>query len=270
MPQNKRQIKLTTILLLTTILISQFFLISLAKTEVYFSLYDDPETLIIENINKAEISIDIAMYTFTDKEISHAVIEAKERGVKVRIYLDRSQVEVKYSSSRLLVEKGIDIRISSNNYIMHNKFAVIDKKILITGSYNWTASASSRNDENLLVIDDKEVILKYQRQFENLWENKYSYERTNELYNKVGQKLPYFFSTTIEGEPEKKIINTNTAFLEDFIQILGVSEHTAKRIIELRYDMGGFKNPKDITKLIEIGTIEWEEWIEEGIIITVK
>lgn len=74
----------------------------------------------------------------------------------------------------------------------------------------------------------------------------------------------------MEDEPEKKIININTAFLEDFIQILGVSEHTAKRIIELRYDMGGFKDPKDITKLIEIGTIEWEEWIEEGIIITVE
>lgn len=70
MPQNRRQIKLTIILLLTIIFISQFFLISLAKTEVYFFLYDDPETVIIENIRKAEISIDIAMYTFTDKEIS--------------------------------------------------------------------------------------------------------------------------------------------------------------------------------------------------------
>ena len=53
MPQNKRQIKLTIILLLTTILISQFFLISLAKIDVYLSLCDDPETVIIENISKA-------------------------------------------------------------------------------------------------------------------------------------------------------------------------------------------------------------------------
>ena len=59
MPQNKIQIKLTTILLLTIILVSQFFLISLAKTEVYFSLYDDPETVIIENISKVEVSINI-------------------------------------------------------------------------------------------------------------------------------------------------------------------------------------------------------------------
>jgi DNA uptake protein ComE-like DNA-binding protein len=264
-PQTKFSIATFVIIILALTLC----LSSLAKTEVYFSLYDDPETVIIENINKAEVFIDIAMYTFTDKEISQAVIEAKERGVKVRIYLDRSQVEAKYSSSRLFVEKDIEVRISSNNYIMHNKFAVIDSKIVITGSYNWTASASIRNDENLLVIDDEEVIQRYQRQFENLWENKYSYKRTKELYNKAGQKLLYFFTTTMEGEPEKKIININNAFLEDFIQVLGVSEHTAKRIIELRYELEGFKDPKDITKLIEIGTIEWEEWIEEGIIIII-
>jgi len=265
-PQTKFSITTFVIIILALTLC----LSSLAKTEVYFSLYDDPETVIVENINKAEVFIDIAMYTFTDKEISQAVIETKERGVKVRIYLDRSQVEAKYSSSRLFVEKDIEVRISSNNYIMHNKFAVIDNKIVITGSYNWTASASTRNDENLLVIDDEEVIQRYQRQFENLWENKYSYKRTKELYNKAGQELLYFFTITMEGEPEKKLININTASLEEFMQVLGVSEHTAKRIIELRYELGGFKDPKDITKLIEIGTIEWEEWIEEGIVITIK
>jgi DNA uptake protein ComE-like DNA-binding protein len=270
MLKYKPQIKFSIAAFIIIILALILCLSSLAKTEVYFSLYDDPETVIVENINKAEKFIDIAMYTFTDKEISQAVIESKERGVKVRIYLDRSQVEAKYSSSRLLVEKGIEVRISSNNYIMHNKFAVIDNKMVVTGSYNWTASASTRNDENLLVIDDEEVILRFQKQFENLWENKFSLERTKELYNKVGQELLYFFTTTMEGESEKKIININNAFLEDFIQVLGVSEHTAKRIIELRYELGGFKEPKDITKLIEIGTIEWEEWIEEGIIITVE
>ncbi len=75
MPQNKRQIKLTTILLLTIILISQFFLISLAKTEVYFSLYDEPEAVIIENISRAEYFIDIAIYTFMIKKFPSSITE---------------------------------------------------------------------------------------------------------------------------------------------------------------------------------------------------
>jgi len=77
MPQNKRQIKLTTILLLTIILISQFFLISLAKTEVYFSLSDNPQKEIIKNINQAESFINIAMYIFTDREIALPLVKVQ-------------------------------------------------------------------------------------------------------------------------------------------------------------------------------------------------
>lgn len=99
MTQNKRPIKLTIILLLTIIIISQFFLISLSKTEVYFSLTDNPKKAIIKNINQAEAFINIAMYVFTDREIALFLIDAQKRGVKVRVYLDRSQIESTYSIS---------------------------------------------------------------------------------------------------------------------------------------------------------------------------
>ncbi len=274
MPQNKRQIKLTIIIILLTIIfISQFFLISLAKTEVYFSLYDDPETVIIENINKAEISIDVAMYTFTDKEISQAVVEAKERRVKIRIYLDRSQVEAKYSSSRLLVEKGLEVRVSSNNYIMHNKFAIIDGKLVITGSYNWIASASTRNDENLLVIDDEEIILRFQKQFENLWENKFSSERTKELYIKAYINLiPIAPSEYIETTPASstKTLNINTASSKDLEQLWGVGKIIAQRIIDYREIYQGFKKPEDIKLVKGIGDEKWNRWIKDGWVITIK
>jgi len=209
MPQNKKRIRLTIILLLTTILISQFFLISLAKTEVYFSLYDNPQKEITKNINQAEAFINIAMYIFTDKEIALPLVKAQERGVKVRLYLDKDQVDYKYSQSRFLVQKGIKTRISSNKYIMHNKFAIIDNRILLTGSYNWTFSANHRNDENLMVIDDPELIARYQNQFEKLWFDKYSPQRTRQLYEIAKVNFP-FFSTT-STKPKVQIININSA-----------------------------------------------------------
>ncbi|MBU1035352.1 DUF1669 domain-containing protein, partial [bacterium] len=176
----KTKTKLTIIALTIIILTLTLCLSSLAKTEVYFSLSDNPQKEIIKNINQAEAFINIAMYIFTDREIALPLVKAQERGVKVRLYLDQDQVDYQYSQSRFLVQRGIKTRISSNNYIMHHKFAIIDNPILLTGSYNWTFSANNRNDENLMVIDDPETIKIFQNQFVNLWTNKYSLERTRQ------------------------------------------------------------------------------------------
>ena len=267
--QNKKQIKITILLLLTIIFISQFSLFSLAKTEVYFSLYDNPQKEIIKNINQAEAFINIAMYIFTDREIAIPLAKARERGVKVRLYLDKDQVDYKYSQSRFLVQKGIKTRISTNNYIMHNKFAIIDNRILLTGSYNWTFSANNRNDENLLIIDDPEIIEIFQNQFEKLWLDKFSLERTRQLYQIA--KVNFLSMSTSSSKLESQTININTASLEEFTSILQISEPLARKIITLRDSLSeGFKNPKDLLQLPEITTLEWKEWKEQGIIIIVK
>jgi len=268
MPQNKRQIKLTILLLLTIIFISQFSLFPLAKTEVYFSLSDNPQKVIIKNINQAQAFINIAMYIFTDREIALPLVKAQERGVKVRLYLDKDQVEYKYSQSRFLVQKGIKTRVSTNNYIMHNKFAIIDNHLLLTGSYNWTFSANNRNDENLMVIDDPEIIARYQNQFEKLWFDKYSLERTRQLYQIA--KIVFPFMSTTSLKPEDKIININSASQEELISILQISGPLAQKIIALREELEGFKDPQDLTQLPELTTLEWEEWKEQEIIITVN
>jgi len=79
----KRKTKLSIIAFIIIIFILTFCLSSLAKTEVYFSLYDNPQKAIIENINQAEAFINIAMYVFTDKEIATSLINAQDKGVKI-------------------------------------------------------------------------------------------------------------------------------------------------------------------------------------------
>jgi len=264
--QNKKQIKITILLLLTIIFISQFSLFPLAKTEVYFSLSDNPQKEIIKNINQAQAFINIAMYIFTDREIAIPLAKAQERGVKVRVYLDQDQVDYQYSQSRFLVQRGIKTRISANNYIMHNKFAVIDNRILLTGSYNWTFSANNRNDENLMVIDDPEIIEIFQNQFVNLWTNKYSLERTQQLYEIA--KINFPFLSTTSPKLEVQTININSASQNELIKILQIGEPLAQKIINLRESQCGvFKETKDLLQLPEITTLEWEEWKEQGIII---
>ena len=264
----KRNTKYSILVFLIMVLSITIFISTLAKTEVYFSLYDNPQKEIIKNINQAQAFINIAMYTFTDQEIVLPLTNAQKRGVKIRVYLDRSQIESTYSISRLLVQKGLKVRISTNNYIMHNKFAIIDNRLLLTGSYNWTASANIRNDENLMVIDDPEVIARYQNQFEKLWFEKYSLERTRQLFQKAKVNFPLTLLNS--SDLESKTININTASQDELVKVLQISEPLAQKIIALREELGGFKDPKDLLQLPEITNLEWKEWIEEGIIINIK
>lgn len=264
----KRNTKLSILAFLVLILSITISIFTLAKTEIYFSLSDNPQKEIIKNINQAEAFINIAMYIFTDREIALPLVKASERGVKVRLFLDKEQVDYKYSQSRFLVQKGIKTRISSNNYIMHNKFAIIDNRLLLTGSYNWTFSANNRNDENLMVIEDPEIIEIFQNQFANLWTNKYSSERTRQLY-KIA-KVDFLLTSPNSAKSENKVININSASPEELTSVLQISEPLARNIIALREKLGGFKEPKNILQLPELTKLDWREWEKEGIVIIVK
>ena len=137
--------------------------------QVYFSPNGGCEHAVISEIRKANQTIDIAMYYLSSREIVQALIKAKENNVRIRIVLDQGQEIENSSKSGYLVKHGFDLRYHLGFGLMHNKFAIIDGKSLITGSFNWTLTAEERNEENLLVITDEDTIEKYQQRFEYLW-----------------------------------------------------------------------------------------------------
>ncbi|MFA5927809.1 MAG: phospholipase D family protein [Candidatus Margulisiibacteriota bacterium] len=143
--------------------------IAVFATQVYFSPNGGCQAAIIREISKANSTIDIAMYYFTEREIAQELVKAKDRKVAIRVLLDPSQEKQKFSKSRYLLNKGITVKYDTGAGLMHNKFAIIDKKALITGSFNWTATAEARNAENLLIMNDAELISKYQARYEMLW-----------------------------------------------------------------------------------------------------
>ncbi|MCX5712662.1 MAG: phospholipase D-like domain-containing protein, partial [Candidatus Omnitrophica bacterium] len=90
--------------------------------------------------------------------------------VKARIVLDVSQETQEYSKSRFLIKQGFEVKYYTGQGLMHNKFAIIDGKVLITGSFNWTPTADYKNEENLLIMSNKGLIKKYAERFEYLWD----------------------------------------------------------------------------------------------------
>jgi phosphatidylserine/phosphatidylglycerophosphate/cardiolipin synthase-like enzyme len=140
--------------------------------EAFFSPEDDCVEAIATQLNQAQGSIDIAMYYFTSRPLAWALARAVERGVRVRVCLDEKQRTEKFSKAEFLRRRGIAVKFRDGIGLMHNKFCIIDSKVVITGSYNWTASADIRNDENLLIIRSPSVAKKYANYFLRLWEGK--------------------------------------------------------------------------------------------------
>lgn len=149
---------------------------------VYFSPAGGAEKAIVECLDAARKEIKIAVYTFTNRELAMAVIRAHERGVKVAVILDGND-ESDYSKGFHLQRQGVTVRYSrglpipKRKYrfgLMHNKFAVIDDRTVITGSFNWTASAECWNRENVLIVDDVGLAYRYKEEFERIWAATYA------------------------------------------------------------------------------------------------
>ena len=137
--------------------------------QVFFSPGDDCGGEILKRIEGAKNTIDAALYLFTSRPLSQAIVNAHERGVKIRICLEGEKVRNRYSKDEYLKKNGISLRIREDRGLMHNKFCIIDGGTLITGSYNWTRSADLWNDENIIILRVPEVILTFEEYFENLW-----------------------------------------------------------------------------------------------------
>ena len=117
--------------------------------------------VIVKAISKARESIYVQAYGMTSPAIVEALIKAQSKGVKVRILLDKSNLKDKWSKMGALLEADIDVGIDKVSGIAHNKVMILDKRIVITGSFNFTRSADSRNAENVIIIDDSVVAKQY-------------------------------------------------------------------------------------------------------------
>jgi phosphatidylserine/phosphatidylglycerophosphate/cardiolipin synthase-like enzyme len=129
----------------------------------------DCVSLIVYWIGQANSTIHILMYSITLAEITQALTQAAARGVDVKIVMDSTQAQSEYSQYSKLTAAGMNVRLSHGAYEMHDKIAVIDGHIIITGSFNWTQDANSNNDENLLILNSQTLGAAYEQEFQVVW-----------------------------------------------------------------------------------------------------
>lgn len=137
-------------------------------SDVYFTPQDIKRE-VLRAIEKSQESIDIAVFDITSNDILNALVTAQERGVHIRIVVDRKRTLAKGPLSRIDKSKGFVTKALIQKGIMHSNFAIFDSKLLMTGSYYWNENVNKFNHYNSIFTDEAKVLVKYQREFDRLF-----------------------------------------------------------------------------------------------------
>jgi phosphatidylserine/phosphatidylglycerophosphate/cardiolipin synthase-like enzyme len=136
---------------------------------VYFAPEDNVEKIIHGRIAKAKSSIKFMQFSFTSNAIGDIIIKKFNEGIDVKGVFERKGSGTEYSQYTKLKIESIPVRLDGNRYAMHHKVIIIDDHIVITGSFNVSKNANTRNDENILVIGSKEIASKYIEEFNRIY-----------------------------------------------------------------------------------------------------
>ncbi|MBE9214301.1 DUF655 domain-containing protein [Plectonema cf. radiosum LEGE 06105] len=228
--------------------------------------------LIGKMLNSAVNSIDAALFVFSAQRLSNILETRHKQKVKIRTLLEPDFAYRSYSEGLDMVGvalsdkckyelnnqpwqnpiKSVGVPLLTSGDLLHHKYAVIDKKTVITGSHNWTEAANTGNDETVLVIENPQVAAHYVREFERLYSNA-EFAIPQRVEKKVKQqekeckeiKAPSTFV-------EKEIINVNTATVEELVTLPGVGKKLAQRIIQAREEKP-FDSWEDLERVKGVG-----------------
>jgi phosphatidylserine/phosphatidylglycerophosphate/cardiolipin synthase-like enzyme len=132
-------------------------------------------------IDSCRTSLDAVTYTFSSKTLADAVVRARNRGVRVRFMIDEKR-GAEAGLAKYLLDNGVNIKFRggrSEKGAMHSKYAILDGRILQTGSFNWTVNASANSFENMIFVGDPGAVSAYQKNFDWLFSEAYTPTQAN-------------------------------------------------------------------------------------------
>ena len=190
-------------------------------TQAFFSPDDDMRGILLDLIACEQEAVYVAAFLLTDEVVARALVEAKDRGVAVEVVTDRFCCKGRHGKVDLLSDKGINVLVYVGQYstnknmsdIMHHKFIIFKKNlfgrsILWTGSFNFTHSARLRNQENVLILDNMQLIDRYLKQFAVLKTRCRHYQKN--LFKRKARRLA---QKTTKGTWQRSLPNQDRIFI---------------------------------------------------------
>ncbi|XP_029004721.1 mitochondrial cardiolipin hydrolase isoform X2 [Betta splendens] len=124
---------------------------------------------LLSYLMSASSSLDLCVFAFSNMDLCRAVVALHHRGVNVRVLTDKDYSAITGSQIGVLRKAGICVRSDINSVYMHHKFAVVDGRLLITGSLNWTLTAVQSNMENVIITEEPDLVRPFIQEFRRLW-----------------------------------------------------------------------------------------------------
>lgn len=220
--------------------------------EAHFSKISSRITTLLQTASNEVL---IAMAWFTSIEIFSELIDCLKRGVRVELVLLDSPINfMEYAPDfNEFIKAGGHLYIAASELgLMHHKFCVIDRKLVVTGSYNWTYYAETRNMENILITDDDQIVNQFTREFNQIKINlqqsdkapSYSWDALERMENVDFSDINYEAEQIchILNKPVRKVMETKT---QVFVSEL---KHTPKAA----YNIGLLANDDNNVELFDI------------------
>ena len=146
---------------------------SALSLEVWYAPEDEPLRQVVHLYDRARRYIFVSVYGLTSPMAVKALVEAKKRGVDVRVITDRQRLddEKQQAAVSTLRLAGVPVRVNRHDSLMHLKQVVVDDEVNTNGSMNHTTSGNRYNDERLDVIRDHAISVKAREKFLSLWKD---------------------------------------------------------------------------------------------------
>ncbi|MEQ9482241.1 phospholipase D-like domain-containing protein [Coleofasciculus sp. F4-SAH-05] len=226
-------------------------------------------------LQSATQTIDLALFVFSEQRLADQLQTAHEQGVQVQALIDPSFAYRYYSEGLDLLGVALSnqCRYEPHNRpwqnpiatvgvpklpsgdLLHHKFGVVDGKMVITGSHNWSASANTQNDETLLVINSPLVAAHFEREFERLYTNAIlgvPVAVQRKIQNQQ-QSCPQITQADDPNAPSfRGIVNLNTATQDELETLPGIGPKLAERIITAR-SQKPFTSLADLDRVSGVG-----------------
>lgn len=228
---------------------------------------------IAKTLNRATQSVDLALFVFSKQQLSDTLYARHRTGVQVRALIDSSFAYRSYSEG--LDMMGMALPNQHCQYDpgnqpwstpldtvgvpqlppgdrLHHKFGLLDNRIAIAGSHNWSAAANSRNDETLVVIDSPIVAAHFKREFERLYQTA-RLGLPSHIEAKIQQQIQQCGSPTpVPPVSPSARINVNRATQQELETLPGIGPALASRMIATRQQQP-FTSVEDLQRVSGIG-----------------